>query len=107
MAQIRVEAAILVPDKPDGLDIPDVAWEQIMKQVWIRWWKYYYHQFQEEIDASLTEFTNKVFEAVGKAAGIDAVPAADGDGVSILSAQGDTTSTQVGPSLIADRNPSA
>jgi hypothetical protein len=71
MAQIKVEAAILVPDKPDGLDIPDIAWEQIMKQVWIRWWKFYYHQFQEEIDASLTDFTNKVFEAVGKVAGID------------------------------------
>jgi hypothetical protein len=71
MAQIKIEAAILVPDKPIGIGVDDSAWEQIMKQIWISWWKMYYHQFREEIDASLSDFTNKVFEAVGKQAGVE------------------------------------
>jgi hypothetical protein len=59
MTQIKIEATILVPDKPEGLDISEQAWGQILKNLWI-----HYHQ-------SFADFTNKMFEPVGQTAGLD------------------------------------
>lgn len=67
MAEMKIEADISVPDKPNVLDIPDAAWEQITKHVSI-----HYRQFRDEVDASFVTFMVKMLEALGKGVGPDA-----------------------------------
>jgi hypothetical protein len=63
MALLHIDHAINIPDKPAELEISSADWEKFMRSVWLRWWKSYYHQYQEEIDASLNDFTIRVFAA--------------------------------------------
>jgi hypothetical protein len=78
MALLHIDHAINIPDKPAELEITSAEWEKFMRSVWLRWWKSYYHQYQEEIDASLNDFTIRVFTAAQKRADAAAsVPAAD------------------------------
>lgn len=68
MALLHIDHAINIPDKPAELEITDADWEKFMRSVWLRWWKSYYNQYQEEIDASLDDFTRRVFAAAEKKA---------------------------------------
>lgn len=68
MALLHIDHAINIPDKPAELEITDADWEKFMRSVWLRWWKSYYRQYQEEIDASLNDFTIRVFAAAEKRA---------------------------------------
>lgn len=100
MAVIKVDPAINVPDKPAIYnEIPDAAWTQIMKNIWLRWWKFYYGLHKDEIDASLNDFTIRVFEALAEKA--DSIIVADASSDSPVpgstSGSHDSAASQVGP----------
>lgn len=101
MAVIKVDPAINVPDKPAIYnEIPDAAWTQIMKNIWLRWWKFYYGLHKDEIDASLNDFTIRVFEALAEKADsivvTDASPDANVSGSAVPEGN-DSAASQAGP----------
>jgi hypothetical protein len=64
--QKPMQGFIVTPPKPEGLPMQDSEWADIMQQIWLGWWSLYYEQHKEEIDKSLQDFTDRVFEKIMK-----------------------------------------